>query len=235
MLAATQTIQDHNYTNYYQRQQVAKVYPTEFVLRGLLGNYPNHKGNKAEYAGKRVLDLGFGDGRNMPLLYDLGMEVHGVEVSPEICQTITGRMAAQGVKIQAQAGRNSRIPYGDQSFDHILACNSCYYIDEGQRYADNLAEIARTLKPGGLFIHSLPMPTTFLLDGAVDEGEQHMRVTQDPYGVRVGALIKTFTSVEAIEAALAPWFTDIKVGSLRDDYWGSAVHLWLVVCRRKSV
>jgi len=68
------------------------------------------------------------------------------------------------------------------------------------------------------------------MDGAKDVGDGHMEVTQDPCGVRVGAVQKKFESVEEIERTLLPWFTDIRIGSCGDDCWGSAVHLWLVVC-----
>lgn len=230
---ASATEHDENYSAYYKQQRIIKVYPTEFVIRSFLGTYPRLKTDRSELTGRRVLDLGFGDGRNMPLLADLGLEVHGVEVTEAICAQITERMVAAGVKIEARVGRNSRLPYGDAHFDHLLACNSCYYVDSGQTFSDNLKEIARVMKPGARFVHSLPMSTTFLLEGAKDLGDGHVEVTQDPYGVRVGAVLRKFDSPEEIERALSPWFTDISIGSCRDDYWGSKVHLWFVVCRRR--
>ncbi|RYG62366.1 MAG: class I SAM-dependent methyltransferase [Alphaproteobacteria bacterium] len=224
---------DSNYSVYYRNPDVLKVYPTEFVIRSFLGSYPNLKTSRDELTGKTILDIGFGDGRNMPLLADLGMNIHGVEVTQEICDHITERMAKVGINIQARPGRNGSLPHADATFDHVLACNSCYYIDPGQTFANNAAEIARVMKPNGLFVHSLPMPTTFIMDDAEDTGNGHMRITQDPYGVRVGAILKKFDNEEQIIEALSPWFTDIRIGSCKDDYWGSKVHLWFVVCRKK--
>jgi SAM-dependent methyltransferase len=223
---------DDNYSDYY-RERDLKVYPSEFVIRSFLGAYPHHRIDRSTLPGKRVLDLGFGDGRNMGLLADLGMEVHGIEVTQSICDLITDRMARQGVCIDARVGRNQQIPYDDAHFDYVLASSSCYYIDPGHTYTDNLDEIARVVKPGGTFIHSLPMPTTFIMEGARDLGDGHMEITHDPYGVRVGAILKKFDSPEEIERTLAPHFTDIRIGSCRDDFWGSKVHLWLVACTRR--
>lgn len=223
---------DDNYSDYYRKQNI-KVYPSEFVIRSFLGSYPAHKIDRSTLPGKKILDLGFGDGRNMPLLADLGMEVHGVEVTQSICDLITRRMADMGVTIEARVGRNQQLPYDDACFDYVLASSSCYYIDPGHTYSDNLDEISRVLKPGGLFVHSLPMPSTFIMEGARDLGDGHMQITQDPYGVRVGAILKKFDSPEEIERYLAPKYADIRIGSCRDDYWGSKVHLWLVVCARR--
>lgn len=224
-------VNDKKYTNYYQK--AVNVYPTEFVIRSFMGAYPNLKLDKSQFPGKNILDLGFGDGRNMSLLSDLGFKVHGVEVTEDICNMIMERMGEQGIEVDARAGRNSSIPFDDKYFDHLLACSACYYIDEGQTYKDNLTEIARVIKPGGLFIHCLPMPTTFIMENAIDRGDGHMEITQDPYGVRVGAILKKFDNPEEIKANLDPWFTDIRIGSCQDDYWGSKVHLWFVVCTRK--
>jgi len=93
------TDSDDKYTTYYKNQKFSKVYPTEFVVRSFLGNYPRLTSNKSEYIGKSILDLGFGDGRNMPLLADLGFQVNGVEVTESICQHITEKMSMMGISI----------------------------------------------------------------------------------------------------------------------------------------
>jgi SAM-dependent methyltransferase len=203
------------------------------VVRSFLGNYPRLTSNKSEYIGKSILDLGFGDGRNMPLLADLGFQVNGVEVTESICQHITEKMSMMGISSNAKAGRNASIPFEDENFDYILACNSCYYVDEGHQYSNNLKEISRVLKPGGKFVHSLPMGSTFIMDNAIDLGNGHMKITQDPYGVRVGSTLKKFDAEIQIKSELSPWFKNITIGSCKDDFWGSAVHLWFVVCEKK--
>lgn len=220
------------YTAFYQKRSPLHVYPVEFVVRALLGNYPRHKTDKTSYSGRRILDLGFGDGRNMPLLHDLGMQVYGVEISEEICQLTEARMARIGIGITARVGRNSRLPFDDAFFDDVLACHACYYVDSGTKFEDNVREIARVLKPGGSFIFSAPMASGYLLRGAKDLGDGHMEIANDPYGVRKGSILKKFDREADIERSLSPAFEEFAIGSCQNDFWGIAEYMWIVVCRR---
>src|SRR5690349_5674031 len=97
---------ERGYDAFYRERDPDQVYPVEFVVRAFLGNYPRLKTRGASYRGKRVLDLGFGDGRNMPLLCGLGMVVHGVEISQEICALTAARMQRLGFSVELKVGRN---------------------------------------------------------------------------------------------------------------------------------
>jgi SAM-dependent methyltransferase len=220
------------YGTFYTRRNPRHVYPVEFVVRAFLGNYPRHKTDPASYTGKSVLDLGFGDGRNMPLLHNLGMRVFGVEISSEICGLTEARMRALGVPIATRVGTNQAIPFDDRFFDFVLACHACYYVTPGSQFKDNVAEIARVLKPGGRFVFSVPMAASYLLQGAEDIGDGHMVVAKDPYGVRRGSILKKFDNQTEITMALASLFGDFSIGSCRNDFWGIEEHVWIVACTR---
>src|SRR5580698_7002020 len=98
------------YDAFYRKRAATKVYPVEFVVRAFLGTYPRLKTDAATLRGK-VLDLGFGDGRNVPLLSDLGLQVHGVEITQEICDRAVVRMKDLGVAFQTSVGRNASLPF----------------------------------------------------------------------------------------------------------------------------
>lgn len=222
------------YDAYYRKRNALHVYPVEFVVRAFLGTYPRLKAEPGRYRGGRALDLGFGDGRNVPLLHNLGLAVHGVEITPEICESATRRLAQLGIPFDARHGRNCAIPFEDKAFDVVLACHACYYVDPGTRFADNLAEIVRVLKPEGRFVFSAPMASSYILEGALDLGEGHMEVAHDPYDLRVGTILKKFDDEAAIRGALEPWFTDFAIGCCRNNFWGVEEHVWTVVCRRAA-
>jgi SAM-dependent methyltransferase len=223
---------DRNYDSFYAKRDPDHVYPVEFVVRAFLGSYPRLKNNAAAFAGQRVLDLGFGDGRNMPLLSNLGMHVHGVEISEEICARTTKRMQRLGVSVDNQLGRNCAIPFEDRFFDQLLACHSCYYVDPGSSFDENLREISRVMKPGARFVFSAPIGTGYILRGAKDLGGGHMEIANDPYGIRNGYVFRKFDAESEIEQTLAPWFGDFHIGACRNDFWGIEEHVWTVVCTR---
>jgi SAM-dependent methyltransferase len=222
----------HRYHAFYRERGLVHVYPVEFVVRAFLGNYPRHKTNAASYRDQRALDLGFGDGRNMPLLRNLGMHVFGVEISQNICDLVQARMRSLGIEVETRVGRNSSVPYDDAAFDTVLACHACYYIEPGLHFNDNMAEIARVLRPGGLFVFSAPMGTSYIMRGAKDLGDGHMQIANDPYGIRHGSILKKFDQDSDIEAALSPRFDRFAIGSCRNDFWGIEEHVWIVICHK---
>jgi SAM-dependent methyltransferase len=220
------------YDSFYRVRNPEHVYPVEFVVRAFLGNYPRHQSDKTSYPGKRVLDIGFGDGRNMPLLHNLGMQVFGTEISQEICDLTRTRMKRLGIDVDLKVGRNHILPYPDGFFDTVLACHACYYVDPGTRFADNIREIARVTRIGGSFVFSAPIGTSYILHGAKDLGDGHMEIANDPYGLRNGYVLKKFDDEAEIETALSPAFGGFEIGSSRNDFWGIEEHVWTVVCRR---
>ena len=112
-----------SYETFYRARDPKHVYPAEFVVRAFLGSYPRLPSTRLAYVRARVLDVGFGDGRNMPLLSDLGMSVYGVEISDEICARTAERMRGLGVAADLRVGSNSRLPFDAEFFDHVVACH----------------------------------------------------------------------------------------------------------------
>jgi SAM-dependent methyltransferase len=226
-------ISEH-YAGFYSEKNPHKVYPVEFVVRTLLGTYPLLKLDRSLFRGAKILDLGFGDGRNMPLLHDLGFEIYGVEISAEICRLTKRRMDNLDVPVQLEVGSNSSIPFDDEAFDFILACHSCYYVNPGETFADNLAEIARTLRKGGRFIFSLAKTDSYVLNDAVSLGNGLYQITQDPYGLRNGGVFRAFRSRQEIVDELGVTFSDFVLGLCENDFYGIYEKVWIGTCLKKA-
>lgn len=222
-----------NYTNFHRKHRSVHVYPTEWVIRTLLGRYPRLALQPSTYPGQRILDLGFGDCRNMPLLHNCGFDIHGVEVDEDVIALGNDTLARLGIRATLRVGTNRAIPYDDTFFDYVLACHSCYYVAPDTTFDDNLDEIARVLKPGAWLVASLPAPDNFILKNARPLGSGHVEITADPFGLRNGSVFRTFVDEAEVARTLGRRFNDVVTCQLLDDFWGLHVNAFLVAGRRR--
>jgi len=221
---------ESHFSDFYTQKKSVHLYPTEFVIRAFLGSYPELKLDKSTYPGSKILDLGYGDGRNMQLLHNLGFEICGVEIDNRINELTVSRLSEIGIKADLRCGSNSDIPFDDAFFDYMLACHACYYVKEGERFEDNIQEIARVMRKGGTVICSLPMASTYILKDAENLGNGHMRIRNDSFGLRNGSIFRAFADEADIAKAFSPYFKNFSIGFSDDNYWGIRQKVWLVRC-----
>lgn len=230
------------YTKFHLAKKSPHLYPTEWVIRTMLGSYPELKMDRTKYNGGKILDLGFGDGRNMQLLHNCGLKISGVEITKETCEFVKNRMNELGVDTDLRVGSNLSIPFSDAHFDYILASSSCYYIDRPSTFQDNLNEIFRVLKPGGTFIANFPLfsPNTelakesFILENGEKTEDGHIVIANDIYGIRNGYTFKAFQNAEDLRQILEPQFEDVSIGTGLDDYFGVQINVIFSVCKKKG-
>lgn len=225
---------DAKYTHFYAHRRAGKVYPTEFVVRTLLADYPELRYEKPQ-AGDSILDVAFGDGRNTVFLCDQGLDVCGIEITAGIVEQTGARMRELGYHPDLRVGRNSSIPYEDERFDYILACHCCYYCDKGETLIDNLREYSRVLKPGGSLIASVADMNSYIFDNATALSDGTMRITQDPYGNRVGYRLHGFASPRNIESYFSEFYENFSFGHAHNDYYGVDERVFWVVCKKRQV
>lgn len=226
------TLESH-YTEFWMKRLGVHFYPSEFLVRTFLSQNCPDLILKHDYENKNVLDLGCGDGRNMGLLSNLGMNIYGAEITKEICDAVMLRMAKLGIKADIRVGRNNSLPFEDQLFDYIVASASVYYVDSGTTFEDNMREIQRVLKPGGHIIFSIVHPDSYILNGAEELSDSHYRIKSDPLGLRNGYVFKVFKEREHITDCFSKDFCDISIGYTSDDYYGLKQDLWLLVAKKK--
>ncbi|WP_295442941.1 class I SAM-dependent methyltransferase [uncultured Thiodictyon sp.] len=226
---------ESHYTAFWLKRLGVHFYPSEFLVRTFLSqNCPNLK-IKHDYESKNVLDLGCGDGRNMGLLANLGMNIYGTEITQEICEAVTLRMEKFGIKADIRMGRNSSLPFKDQLFDYVVASASVYYVDSGTTFEDNMREIQRVLKPGGHIVFSMVHPDSYILIGAETLADSHFRITNDPLGLRNGYVFKVFQARSNITDYFSKSFLEISIGYTSDDYYGLKQDLWLLVAKKREL
>jgi ubiquinone/menaquinone biosynthesis C-methylase UbiE len=111
-------------------------------------------------AGGRVLEVGCGRGVAMPALARLlrPARLAGLDLDAGLLEEARLSADAVGITVELVPGDVRRMPFPDGSFDLIVDFGTCYHI---ARAAQALAEIARVLVPGGLFVHETPLSQLF--------------------------------------------------------------------------
>lgn len=99
--------------------------------------------------GKRALDVGCGGGFLAEEFAKLGCVVTGIDPSaPTIAQAHAHAKEA-GLTIEYRVAPGEAIPFDDAAFDIVYCCDVLEHVDDLERV---IAETARVLKPGGLYL-----------------------------------------------------------------------------------
>jgi ubiquinone/menaquinone biosynthesis C-methylase UbiE len=106
--------------------------------------------------GGRVLEVGCGRGVALPGLARLlrPSRLVGLDIEPAFLAEAGQRLEVAGIVAELVPGDVRRMPFPRASFDLVVDFGTCYHI---ARPGAALAEIARVLAPGGLFIHETPV------------------------------------------------------------------------------
>ena len=103
-------------------------------------------------AGRRVLDLGSGEGFGAALLADTAAAVTGVDVDARAVAHSRVNYEAPNLKFR-EASATDLSAFGDDSFDAVVAFEMIEHVAEHEQV---LAEVARVLGPGGILVMSTP-------------------------------------------------------------------------------
>ena len=99
-----------------------------------------------QLAGKRVLDVGTGDGTYAFEAASRGAVVTGLDSEQPMLDAAQTRVAQRGLSVTLRQGRAQELPFKEGSFDVVLAVTVLCFVPEA---ATAVREMARVLVPGG--------------------------------------------------------------------------------------
>lgn len=102
----------------------------------------------AAVRGLTLLDVGCGGGFLAEEFARAGLSVTGVDPAPESIQAAQAHAAAAGLSIAYRTSPGESLPFANGAFDLVACCDVLEHVDDLGRV---ISEIARVLKPGGLF------------------------------------------------------------------------------------
>ena len=96
-----------------------------------------------------VLDLGCAGGFMAEALATRGATVTGIDPAAQAINAARAHAAEAGLEIQYDVGVGEELPYDDAAFDVVVCVDVLEHVEDLTKV---LAEVARVLKPGGLFL-----------------------------------------------------------------------------------
>jgi len=105
------------------------------------------RASKTSLAG---LDVGCGGGILAEEFARLGCKVTGIDPVPEAIKAAQLHASLSGLAIEYKVGSGENLPFEKASFDVVACCDVLEHVDDVERVA---SEIARVIKPGGLFLY----------------------------------------------------------------------------------
>ena len=216
------------YKAYYKSYKLKNLYPSEYLIRIFLSKRNRKLFNFKNYKNENLLDLSFGDGRNLKFFDNLGFSVYGTEISKSIININSLKQ-----KIPMLVGMAHQLPFKESFFKYIVSSHSCYYLDRDYSFNDNLTEISRVLKKNGFFICTIPKVTNYYIKGSKKLKNNEYLIKKDYLKIRNNYRLFAPKTKKNLINIFSKYFKTINIGLLENDYFGIKESMFIVVCKKK--
>lgn len=102
-----------------------------------------------DWQGCDVLDLGCAGGFMAEAMAQRGANVTGIDPAAEAIDAARAHARSSGLRIGYDVGVGEALPYDDASFDAVVCVDVLEHVGD---LAKVLSEVARILRPGGMFL-----------------------------------------------------------------------------------
>ena len=148
------------------------------------------------FDGKRLLDVGCGGGVLAEEFALMGFTVTGLDPSDKLMEVARTHAAHNSLKINYLTGYGDKLPFEDETFE-VVAC--CDVFDHVQEWDLIIGEVARVLKPNGIFVYDTINRTAFSKAVIIDLAQENESTSFLPPNIHAWEM---FIKPEELEASL---------------------------------
>lgn len=160
--------------------------------------------------GDDVLEIGPGPGLTTDLLRKLAPLVTAVELDPRLAARLSERLA--GTQVEVVHADAARAPFADARFSAVACFHMLHHVPSASQQDAVFAEVARVLRPGGIFLCADALDIESVRSAHREQGETF--VPLDPAHIRERLLRHGFSRVEVREADYQLLVRAVRAGQL---------------------
>jgi SAM-dependent methyltransferase len=165
---------------------------------------------------RRILIPGIGYGRNAQVFVDVGMDVHGIEITPSALAIARKNL---GSEVVLHEGSVTDMPFDETLFDGIF-CHGLIYLLDQQERNKLLRDCYRQLLPGGWMVFTVITKRAFTWGKGTALGNDRFELFG---GVKIFFYDEVSVSREFKDFGL------VEVSEVQEDY-----PFYFIVCRKVS-
>jgi len=105
--------------------------------------------------GRKVLEIGCGNGIYLDILARMGAQVSGQDISAEYVKDALANLKENKIEADIKVGDAGKLLFDDNYFDAVFAADFLEHVTHGQKNKI-FSEVFRVLKPGGALVIKTP-------------------------------------------------------------------------------
>lgn len=226
-----ETPQKSEWAKFYKDRQVGNFpkWPNEVMLRVLFGNYLDKP--MPPQPDWSVLDVGCGFGNNLLPFAELGCDVYGVEIDPEIALLTSKILKDRGYLSTIVEGANCNIPYADNYFNLLLSIGTIHYEDSEDKVLAALKSFYRVLKPGGRLYLTTTGPENRIFKRAKSLGGNIYEIQNTDF--RDGQKFYFFETEDKLKQICSQVFDGVETGQVTEKLMNMHCDSLITVCTKR--
>lgn len=213
---------------------ISTTFPSAVALKIFLGDNPKLSLKRNNLKGKKICEIGFGDGRDLNLFKFLSMNVYGVEPDSEVVKHTINKFEDLSFKPVLKVGSNVNTGFKKSFFDIVYASASIYYLpSEDYNINDALEESCRILKKGGTFFATFAREGSHVTKKAKKIDKNTLILEDIYYKLRKGQRYHIYNNKKEIKNDLTRnGFKSFFIGEYDIDWFGTRERLYIVGAKK---